>query len=92
MRKNQMLACPFCGSRKVEIRHDESGINVAVECQHCFARGPAKFAEPEPRCDTLATEAWNGRRKADDPNWVHPADCGYAVTGKISNCDCDTWD
>jgi len=25
---------------------------------------------------------------ADDPNHVHPHDCGYTVTGHIHNCDC----
>jgi hypothetical protein len=26
---------------------------------------------------------------ADDPKHVHPHDCGYTVTGRICNCDCD---
>jgi hypothetical protein len=25
---------------------------------------------------------------SDDPNHVHPFDCGYTVTGHIHNCDC----
>jgi hypothetical protein len=35
--------------------------------------------------------AWNRLdvpHPSDDPNHVHPHDCGYTVTGRICNCDC----
>lgn len=50
---------------------------------------PPVSPEELANANKLIGKVFRGECPADDPNHVHPHDCGYTVTGRICNCDCE---
>lgn len=60
---DDLLACPFCGSRKVNAkwRGLPGDWTCAVECEDCQARGPAQYKIAKQTVIMVACAAWNRR-------------------------------
>jgi len=52
---NELLPCPFCGSKNLNTSLDTIGKTSCVWCYDCETEGPVKHTEKE------AIEAWNRR-------------------------------
>jgi len=64
MAKYRLLSCPFCGSKKIDVRtisieYKEGCLMVAV-CMHCAAQGPIEYCAST-RAPGKAIDAWNER-------------------------------
>lgn len=60
MDKTELKPCPFCGSRRVSLDHEDIGVGMTffVSCDPCGARGPFGTAS--------YGEGW-ALREVDDP-------------------------
>jgi hypothetical protein len=77
-------------SRKHSKLNLVSQLRTALE--HCYevTADPAKhgrYLTAQDR-EIIREVLKNSAHPSDDPNHVHPFDCGYTVTGHIHNCDC----
>ena len=62
-----------------------------MACPRCHGDGKENILEPRECYRKTKAEIENSipqEHPLDDPNWVHPHDCGYTVTGHPHNCDC----
>lgn len=66
------------------MRHWERRAETAEK----LARDLAACGDPKPWKKDKWAWAKSQLHPSDDPNHVHPYDCGYTVTGHIHNCDC----
>jgi len=58
---------------------------VTIKCSRCGGTGYWEwFTGP----DRLECECEDCGGSGVNPEWPHPIDCGYTVTGRICNCDC----
>lgn len=67
-----MKPCPFCGSTRVTITHenDRMGYSSWIRCQDCYVTGPATRMPTGPVMsnedrEAEATELWNTRVEPD---------------------------